>query len=386
MPCIQQVRQRHQRHRGLFAAIAIPDGKWHIVTNGLRYATSESLDKMTLFGDRSIDLPIAHSFPSDGHATEHLAQNTGSDERSAALFDAVRTFGTTSKHWQIHAAFGISARNHVSEDSHLGTIGSEGEEVESADNVGPFDIERVGEVAYPTCIPTRPGWSGILFQHVLSVRNIGDSGDDDDKEPEDSHVIQSRTPAAPARNVERPPPRQQQQGPQRQQHSQRQPFPQNHPYQRPGVQTRGQPSVRCSYCSYPGHTLQDCPRRLHLCFSCGSPDHISRDCPQKQQARLPTPPVRTTLLAPPRPAPAAQPQHRSYPRAGPLPPQQQRYQEAHRQQPQRQTFMMSAVEAEANDRVITDLGNEQVQFDDAAEPVYAQPECPSDGVEEQTEA
>ncbi|XP_020257167.1 uncharacterized protein LOC109833769 [Asparagus officinalis] len=173
------------------------------------------------------------------------------------------------------------------------------------------------------------------------------------KEPEDSHVIQSRTPAAPARNVERPPPRQQQQGPQRQQHSQRQPFPQSHPYQRPGVQTRGQPSVRCSYCSYPGHTLQDCPRRLHLCFSCGSPDHISRDCPQKQQARLPTPPVRTTLLAPPRPAPAAQPQHRSYPRAGPLPPQQQRYQEAHRQQPQRQTFMMSAVEAEANDRVIT---------------------------------
>ena len=34
----------------------------------------------------------------------------------------------------------------------------------------------------------------------------------------------------------------------------------------------------------------------------------------------------------------------------------------------------------------SDLGDEQVQFDDAAEPVYAQPECPSDGVEEQTEA
>ncbi|XP_020262967.1 uncharacterized protein LOC109838941 [Asparagus officinalis] len=35
------------------------------------------------------------------------------------------------------------------------------------------------------------------------------------KEPKDSHVIQSRTPAAPARNVERPPPRHQQQAPQR---------------------------------------------------------------------------------------------------------------------------------------------------------------------------
>ncbi|XP_020262691.1 uncharacterized protein LOC109838678 [Asparagus officinalis] len=180
------------------------------------------------------------------------------------------------------------------------------------------------------------------------------------KEPEDSHLIQRRTPAAPTRSVERLPPRQQQQNPQRQQHSQRQPFHQSHPYQRPGVQTRGQPSVRCSYCSYPGHTQQDCPRRLHLCFSCGSPDHMSRDCPQKQQARLPPPPVRAAPPAPPRPAPAAQPQHRSYPRTGPLPPQQQLYQQAQGQQPPRQTFMMSAVEAEANDQVITALPDDRM--------------------------
>ncbi|XP_020271796.1 uncharacterized protein LOC109846967 [Asparagus officinalis] len=62
------------------------------------------------------------------------------------------------------------------------------------------------------------------------------------KEPEDPHVIQSKTPVAPARDDERPSLRQQQ-NPQRQQFSQRQPLPHVHPYQRPRVQTRGQPSM-----------------------------------------------------------------------------------------------------------------------------------------------
>ncbi|ONK61030.1 uncharacterized protein A4U43_C08F25360 [Asparagus officinalis] len=139
------------------------------------------------------------------------------------------------------------------------------------------------------------------------------------KEPEDSHVIQSRTPAAPARNVERPPSRQQQQDQQRQQHSQRQPSHQTHPYQRPGEKFQSQPLVKCSYCSHAEHIQQDCPRRLRLCFTYWSPGHLSRDCPQQQQARLPPPPARAALSALPRPAPAALPQHRSYPRAGPLP-------------------------------------------------------------------
>ncbi|XP_020266189.1 uncharacterized protein LOC109841651 [Asparagus officinalis] len=165
------------------------------------------------------------------------------------------------------------------------------------------------------------------------------------KEPEDPHVIQSRTLAAPSRNVERPPPRQQQQAPQRQQDSQRQPFHQAHPYQHLGVQSQSQSSVRCSYCR--------CRKRLRLCFNCGSPDHLSPNCPQKQQARLPPPPVRAALPAPPRSDSAALAQYRPYPRAGPLPPQQQVYKEAHRQQPRRQMFMMSAVEAEENNQVIT---------------------------------
>ncbi|XP_020243073.1 uncharacterized protein LOC109821297 [Asparagus officinalis] len=73
------------------------------------------------------------------------------------------------------------------------------------------------------------------------------------KEPEDPHVVQSRTPVAPSQNVERPPLRQQQ-APQRQQFSQRQPLHLGHPYQHPGVQTLGQPSIKCSYCSHVGHT------------------------------------------------------------------------------------------------------------------------------------
>ncbi|XP_020272343.1 uncharacterized protein LOC109847525 [Asparagus officinalis] len=101
------------------------------------------------------------------------------------------------------------------------------------------------------------------------------------KEPEDPHVIQSRTPAAPARDDERPPSRQQQ-NPQRQYFSQRQPLPPVHPYQYPGVQTLGQPSEKCSYCSFRGHTHQKCPKRPRLCFNCRSPDHVNRECLQRQ--------------------------------------------------------------------------------------------------------
>ncbi|XP_020245081.1 uncharacterized protein LOC109823206 [Asparagus officinalis] len=98
------------------------------------------------------------------------------------------------------------------------------------------------------------------------------------KELEDSHVIQSRTPAVQARNIDRSPSRQQQ-NPERHQFSQRQPLPHVHPYQRPRVQTHDRPSVQCSYCSFRGHTHQECPKRLRLCFNCRSPDHVNRDYP-----------------------------------------------------------------------------------------------------------
>ncbi|XP_020262437.1 uncharacterized protein LOC109838398 [Asparagus officinalis] len=104
------------------------------------------------------------------------------------------------------------------------------------------------------------------------------------KETEDQYMIQSRVPASPTWNIERPPPRKYQ-APQKRQFSQRQSLPQGHPYQH------------------------------HLCFTCGSPDHISQDWS--------------------------------------LPSQKQVYQQAQRQQPPRQIFMMSAVEAEMNDQVIT---------------------------------
>ncbi|XP_020258725.1 uncharacterized protein LOC109835147 [Asparagus officinalis] len=138
------------------------------------------------------------------------------------------------------------------------------------------------------------------------------------KEPEDPHVIRNRAPVVPERNVEHPPQRQQQNS-QRQQHSQRQPFHQAHPYQRPGVQFQNLSLVQCSYCSYPGHTQQKCPRHLRLCYNCGSPDHVNRECPQRQQASLPPPPVRAALPAPPQSDSADPARHGPYPRAGPHP-------------------------------------------------------------------